>query len=340
MKQVSFVAGKSFHGNLIFDKNQKEVLVGSFDKYHRLYDYFKIKGYELATDDVNKPEDSDIVLYFDMPNVLPRKNTIQKSYLLAIESSIIRTENFDTNMHQNFNKIFTWNDVFIDNKKYIKLNYSFSLPSKIYKKINREYLCCLIVSHKNSNYKNELYSERKQLVRWFEKNHPEDFHLYGFGWDEFKFVDNKLVRALNKILFLKRLMYHLFTEKFSNYRGTIESKSETMKDYKFAIAYENVKDELGYITEKIFDVFIAGCVPIYWGAKNITSYVPENCFIDRRKFNTNEALYDYLNSMPDHQYREYLDKIEEYLRSEQAQQFSSEIFAKTIVDHCINDANR
>lgn len=337
MKQVSFVAGKSFHGNLIFDKNQTKVLVGSFDKYHRLYDYFKKKGYELATDDVHKPEDSNIVLYFDMPNVLPQKNDVQKSYLLAIESSIVIAENFDKQKHQNFNKIFTWNDAFIDNKKYIKLNYSFRLPSEIYKKTNREYLCCLIVSQKTSSCNNELYSERKQLIRWFEKNHPEDFHLYGFGWDEFRFVDKKLVRALNKIPLLRRFMYYLFAEKFSTYRGTVESKSETMKSYKFAIAYENVKDELGYITEKIFDVFIAGCVPIYWGAKNITEYVPENCFIDRRNFNTNEELYDYLKSMPDNQYSEYLDNIEMYLRSEQAQQFSSEKFAKTIVDHCIYD---
>jgi len=338
MKQVSFVAGKSFHGNLIFNKNQTKLLVGSFDKYHRLYDYFKKKGFELASDDVNKPEDSNIVLYFDMPKVLPQKNEVQKSYLLAIESSIIRADNFDKNKHQNFNKIFTWNDTFIDNKKYIKLNYSFRLPNEIYKNINREYLCCLIVSHKNSSYRKELYSERKQLIRWFEKNHPEDFHLYGIGWNEFRLLDKKLMRALNKIPFLRRFMYFLFAEKFSTYMGTVDSKSETMKNYKFSIAYENVKDEPGYITEKIFDVFIAGCVPIYWGANNITEYVPENCFIDRRKFHSNEELYDYLKSMSDHQYREYLNNIEVYLRSEQAQQFSSENFAKTIVEHCIDGA--
>ena len=36
----------------------------------------------------------------------------------------------------------------------------------------------------------------------------------------------------------------------------------------------------GYVTEKIFDAFKAGCVPVYWGAENITKYVPAECFID------------------------------------------------------------
>ena len=45
-----------------------------------------------------------------------------------------------------------------------------------------------------------------------------------------------------------------------------------------------MRDVLGYITEKIFDSFAAWCVPVYWGASNVTDYIPEGCFIDRRKF--------------------------------------------------------
>ncbi len=337
MKKVSFVAGKLFHGNLIFDENQTKLVVGSFEKYYELYKDFKKNGYEIATDDIHKPDDSNVVLYFDMPKVLPKKENKQKSYLLAIESSIIRPENFDTNKHQNFNKIFTWNDALVDSRKYIKLNYSFRLPDTIYKNVEREYLCCLIVSNKNSNFKNELYSKRKQLIRWFESNHPEDFHLYGIGWDEYRFVGPKIVRALNRVPYLKEIVHRLFVDKFSTYRGKVDSKFNTMRNYKFSIAYENVKDELGYITEKIFDVFISGCVPVYWGARNITDYVPENCFIDRRKFKTNEEMYKYLKVMPDAEYVKYLDNIEIYLNSELAQQFSAENFAKTIVENCLGE---
>jgi hypothetical protein len=307
-----------------------------FGKFQRLFACFLKNGYEIATSDINTSIDSDIVLYLDMPMDLPQKQNIKRSYLLANESSIIKPENFDKERHKYFNKVFTWNDAFIDSDKYIKLNYAFVLPKTIYKSLKREFLCCLIVSNKNSSHENELYSERKQLIRWFEKNHPEAFHLYGFGWGEFRFVGLKIFRALNRIPWFSRIMYRLFAKKYTSYKGVVESKSIVMKNYKFAIAYENVKGELGYITEKLFDVFIAGCVPVYWGAKNITDYVPENCFIDRRRFNSNSELYNFLKLMPDDQYGEYLNNIELYLNSEQAKQFSAEEFCRTIVENCIS----
>jgi hypothetical protein len=108
-----------------------------------------------------------------------------------------------------------------------------------------------------------------------------------------------------------------------------------MKKYRFAIAYENIKDEDGYITEKIFDAFIAGCVPVYWGAKNITDYVSSDCFIDRREFKNNQELYRYMKNMNDDEYLKYLINIEHYLNSKKSQQFSADHFAKTIVSHCV-----
>jgi len=335
MKQVSFVAGKAFHGNKIFDKHQTDLQVGNFDKYYALYNEFKKNGYEIATDDINKIAESDIRLYFDMPKKLPAKEDKDKSYLLAIESSIIRPDNFDKSKHSHFNKIFTWNDNLVDDNKYIKINYSFSLPKEITKEIRRKKLCCLIVSNKISSLKNELYSERVTLVEWFEENHINDFALYGFGWDSFMFSSRKFIRGLNKLPFIKEVIYKLFGKKYKSYKGKVDSKLETMKNYRFAIAYENVKDENGYITEKIFDVLIAGCVPVYWGAKNITDYVLEECFIDRRKFKNNTELYNYMKNMKDHEYLKYLINIEKYLNSEKAQQFSANTFAKTIVKNSI-----
>lgn len=338
MEKVSFVAGKSFHGNAIFDRSQKKYVFGGLDKYYRLHDAFKNMGYEIATEDINKPIDSSIVLYFDMPKHLPKKNEIDKSYLLAIESSVVKPENFDTDKHQRFSKIFTWNDALVDGRKYIKLNYGFDLPKEIYKRLDREHLCCLISANKSSSYAGELYTERKNFALWCESNSPGDFHLYGFGWDELRSKNLKILKTLNRVALIKRILFSLFGKRMSVYKGVVENKFETMKKYKFVVAYENVKDELGYITEKIFDVFIAGCVPIYWGASNITNYVPENCFIDRRKFGSNSELYLFLKSMPDRLYMEYLERIEAYLNSDDAKQFRSETFAQTIVENCLSCA--
>ena len=40
-----------------------------------------------------------------------------------------------------------------------------------------------------------------------------------------------------------------------------------------------------------FDAFVAGNIPIYWGADDIEDYIPKNCFIDRRNFSNHEKLY-------------------------------------------------
>lgn len=47
-----------------------------------------------------------------------------------------------------------------------------------------------------------------------------------------------------------------------NYR--VQDKIEWLQKYKFNICFEN-SSYPGYLSEKIFDAFAAGCVPIYWG---------------------------------------------------------------------------
>jgi len=37
--------------------------------------------------------------------------------------------------------------------------------------------------------------------------------------------------------------------------------------YKFALAFENIKDTIGGVSEKIYDCICAGIVPIYYGSK-------------------------------------------------------------------------
>ena len=47
-----------------------------------------------------------------------------------------------------------------------------------------------------------------------------------------------------------------------------DDKIEYLKDFKFNICPENTISD-GYITEKLFDSFKAGCIPIYNGDENI-----------------------------------------------------------------------
>lgn len=334
MKKVSLVIAKYLQKNAIFNTYSELNRDDIFDKYINLKDEFIKYNYDLSTNDINSIAESDIVLYFDTPGRLPKKENIHKSYLVLVESDLIRPDNYDKNKHKFFNKIFTWHDDLVDNKKYFKLNFAHLFPKTINKDlIKKEKLCMLISGNKNSPIKDkrELYSKRKEAIRWFEKNHSSDFDLYGMGWDKYRFSGVKVIRAFNRVPFVPELFAKITKESYSSYKGVVENKKEVMQKYKFSICYENAKDIPGYITEKIFDSFFAGCVPVYWGANNITDYIPKECFIDKRDFKTYEELYMFLTEMQDGEYIRYLINIENYLNSKDSLLFTGKGFAKKLV---------
>lgn len=62
-------------------------------------------------------------------------------------------------------------------------------------------------------------------------------------------------------------------------KGRWDAKFDFMKDYKFSIIFENQSKE-GYITEKIWHTYVAGSIPIYWGAPDIAKYFNPQSFIN------------------------------------------------------------
>lgn len=305
-----------------------------------LYPFYMLResllnhGIELATSDINKPSDSSISISFDFSD---EDLNAKVKYLVIFESEIIVKNNWDITYHAKFDKIFTWNDKFIDNERYFKINFPNFIPTLEMLNNNNTFskrkLCAVISGNKIVDHELELYSERLKAIKWFEVNHPEDFDLYGVGWDEFR-SGNRYVNAMVRKLGLNKA---LNLNKRSSYRGKIVSKLETLNNYKFSICYENGRDIPGYITEKIFDCFFAGCVPIYWGASNIDKHIPKNCYIDKRDFSTYEELYAFINSMTSSQFQKYVDNIYAFLNSEKAGKFSDNKFVATLVEHVIKD---
>ncbi len=337
MKKVTLVVSEYLQKNSIFDTRAHRDDI--YDRFIKLKEEFTKYDYDLSTDDINNIEDSDIIIYSsNMPNKLPKKEDINKSYIILSESAFIKPENYNKDKHKYFNKIFTWADDLVDNKKYFKLNYAHKFPKNINKNLSKkENLCMLISANKNPPHtqENDLYSQRREAIRWFEKNHIDEFDLYGVGWDKYRFSGPKIIRAFNRVPYLPQFFAKLKNQIYPSYKGMVDNKKEVMEKYKFSICYENAKDITGYITEKIFDSFFAGCVPIYWGANNITDHVPKDCFVDKRDFSNYEELYEFIANISDEEYMGYLINIENYLNSEKSFQFSSEGFVWSIVENTI-----
>jgi len=333
MKKATIVVADFYLKDRLFDLNDK---ISNKDNclfcYKTLKDHFQKHNFTLSTQDINKIEESEIVIFNDMPKTIPRKKSNQRFYLIAMESIAVLPRNFKINLYSAFEKVFTWNDQYVDGKKIIKINYSFLLE---YSRVEPLYigrkLACLIANNKYSSHKNELYSSRLKIVNWFEKYHPDDFSLYGADWN-FKTANAYIRKIFNKL----RLNLLISTKLPSVYRGMTNQKIQLLKEYKFNICYENVKNIPGYITEKIFDCFLASCVPVYWGANNIDQYIPKECYIDKKNFKNFEDLYSYINEMTESTYEHYIDNISSFLKSTKSYPFSAEYFANTITSEILN----
>lgn len=252
-------------------------------------------------------EDVHCIITFDIPvNQLADLIAYphEKCFAFLWEPPSVIPSNYQPLYHQFFSRVFTWHDGLLDNSKYKKFYYPV-MNQMIENTVPFEQrkLCTLIAGNKNSSHPNELYSARRQAIEYFEAHHSNDFDLYGRWWPAYK-----------------------------NYRGPLWKKIEVLKNYKFCICYENIKDIPGYITEKIFDCFRCGCVPIYWGADNITDYIPANCFIDYKQFGDYDELYQYLNTMDEKTFEHYLANIRNYLNSPAAHLYSIDNFVAIILD--------
>lgn len=84
---------------------------------------------------------------------------------------------------------------------------------------------------------------------------------------------------------------------------------EIMKEFTFTLIFENCDAE-GYVSEKLYDAFVAGSIPIYYGNNNSDVGIPLDMYIDLKKFTSSTQLSDFLTSMTMEDIKGYQDRIE------------------------------
>jgi hypothetical protein len=320
--------------NSIFDESSIHNRDNIFAPYIKLKDSFRNAGVILNTPDVNKGKKVDFEIHMDYQE----QSDSNVNFLLLYENPEIYPSNETKNLKK-YKKIFTWNDSLIDNQIFFKIY----IPNTVPKNMNfrpfskKNYFCTIIASHKTLPFtiKNNLYKERLKSIKWISKYYPKSILIFGDNWDVSflpHFFNKKPIRYLvNK--------YYRFTckHRFESYQGKLEKKSEVLNNSKFALCYENLSGLNGYVTEKIFDCFFNGCIPIYWGAENINQLIPKNCFIDRRNFKNNESLFKYLLTIKEADYNHMQNQIKSFIYSKAMDKFSSNNFANILVNKILLD---
>jgi hypothetical protein len=113
------------------------------------------------------------------------------------------------------------------------------------------------------------------------------------------------VNKSHRCEYMAALMQHMEVASFGRFmknrvldddRGT-ESKLAAMRNFRYTLSFENAI-EPDYVTEKFFEPFIAGTIPIYLGAPNVEEFAPgEDCYIDARQFPEPAALATFIRNV-------------------------------------------
>lgn len=304
----------SYKKNKIFEiDNGDNIFFGFKKKLEKI-------GININTIDVDTSEKVDYIIFCDVPlfwelsyikKLLLNRD---KSILLCFEPPVISPLGHRKFFHHFFSLVYTWNDKLVNKKKVRKFHLPVLDSNLNFKEIpfKKKKLLVLLNSNKSvpfplillSPYKKVLYLERLKAINFFENKILEEFDLYGRGWNQ-----------PMKFSIKEKLFGH---KKYLSYRGDIPrelgSKLSVLSRYKFNICFENCIAD-GYISEKIIDCFKAHTVPIYLGAPNIEKYIPENCFIDFRKFKDYTSLLNFLTNMDEKTYNQYIENGNKLLKT-------------------------
>jgi hypothetical protein len=339
----------------LFDPNSPRNRDNCLEPFRIMREYALNKGIELHTADIvtktNIHPDFSLHIESDLVNI----GSASPEYLIRFETPLTVPLNENANFLRHFKCIFTWdldllegrgsNDAYqlIAKNCLVEVRTPNPLPNAIKLEqlspsyADRNIFCCLIASNRHANLpdRRELYSERAKVIRWFEKNTPENFRLYGNGWS----VPEKRLGSIGRLRYRLEKVIPFLTRRpvFPSYQGPVNTKQSVLLDSKFCICFENARDIRGYFTEKIFDCLFAGCVPIYWGEPDIARWIPQECFISFRAFNSFESLYKYLSSITPEIYMQMQNAGQKFIRSKAFDAHTSEAFSKVIIDRIATD---
>jgi hypothetical protein len=304
--------------------------------FHALKRELENKGWTCHTQDYFLKQNltPTDVLFLDMPkasvsSILGTWAGSVQSHLLIQECEVVISRNWDLTLHNQFKSISTWSPELMKlGGRYGRANFAQEFrPVPRVNAFEKRKFCTLIAGNKSSPHPLELYSARLNAIRFFERTRPTAFDLYGMGWDRIT-QSNLLSKVLGRIPFVKNWL----APNLKSYRGSVKDKHSTLQNYRFAICFENARDIPGYVTEKIFDCLMAGCVPVYWGAPDIHERIPKACFIDFRSYKSFDELLVALDGWTANEFEQFLTATEIFFKSPGAQAYRSDVFARALAD--------
>lgn len=325
-RKLILIEFPGLNNNALFSSGSRDNVLEPFIFLRsRLFEH----GADLQTADDHQVSSAHAVWFWDVPAPAPtlvqrirhrkptrdllgeclRAGLRERLVLFLGEPAVVAPQNDDPSRWADFGTVFTWRDDLVATMRFTKflLPLPADVPGSPRVPFGSRRLLVNISSNKHSVHPGQLYTARRDVIRYCEQAIPKEFALYGQGWDR-------------------------PGESFPSYQGAPRHKWDVLPSFRFALAYENMA-ALGYVTEKVFDVLRAGVVPVYLGAPNIATYVDPQAFIDRREFGSDADLVSFLRSIDEATYRRYRSAAIDYLASSRFERFLPPAFAETVISN-------
>ncbi len=191
--------------------------------------------------------------------------------------------------------------------------------------MNRKDSFAIINANKLSFVEGENYSLRRMAVKCLKS-----IYIYGEGWDSNFFRRARkagaelLIALMNRQRLSKNGLRHFF-KSFSNSFPPVPDKFQTLREFKYSIVIENSN---AYMSEKLFDAFFAGTIPIYVGPNPEAYGIPPELFVYCKP--TLEDLQVAMIAVREIDYDNWLIAVDGFLSSHRTsdQWESQRVFAK------------
>ena len=162
----------------------------------------------------------------------------------------------------------------------------------------------------------ELYGRRRNIARLAEQ-FGDLMDVFGHGWQG------------ERIAWVHQL---LRPRPFARAKGLLNSpKLETIAQYRFGLAFENIQGDYGYISEKILDVALAGSVPIYLGDNQIDKIIPAESFVDARQFKSDREMLEFVRDCPQEEWEKKRAAALAFARDQLPALFGPQTFAERLL---------
>lgn len=321
MKNIGFIS-KNFTDNSCFvdskiqnpvdDKNRKfRVLRATFKKFD-----FNLESYDVL---LKKNVHIDAFLIKDHVG-WSHQFVNGPSMLLAMESAAVEPQLFEVSYLLRHNAVLSWKQLSHIIPNYSELNYHFDFSDEtnigqhgiLGSKRQFEVVC--VQSFFPLGFSVNDYTERQKLISKAAAHLGNQFCLYGKGWNQIDFRST----IANKVLNRSKLVRKTFSFRRRFYFGTVESKWNALRHANFALAIENDIAE-GYVTEKIFDCFLSGTIPIYRGPASVKKVIDPHAFIFLDDFKSVEHALDHALALSRNERLEMLKAAAKWMKNDSAQ---------------------